>query len=391
MINVLYINHVSEFSGAERVLLNLIGLLDKSPVNPTTICPDNGKLVQELNKKGIQVKLTSMPLLIRTYNPFKLLEYLQNFLFFSKVLKKELRRLNTDIIHCNTFTAALYSILPALLAKTPIIWHMHDILEDRFFNKVFIRLAASRVDRIICVSNAVKNNLVGFGVNREKCTVIYNSTRREACNKDTSSGDFRKEIGAGINTKIITMVGQIAEWKGQSVFIEAASRLIKRHRDVRFVIVGDIISPMTKGYKERIHKMAADLKLSDSILFTGFRDDIAGIMSDSDVIVHASIRPDPLPTVIIEAMKSGKPVVATDVGGVPELMTDNDTGFIVPPKDADALADAVSRLLEDPVMAERMGLAGREVAQTRFNPQENLFKVLGLYNSLLPCEKKIFQ
>lgn len=381
---IIFINLSSNISGVEKVLLNLIDYLVKKSIEPIVVCQNEGQFTKELRNKGISIKIISIPMIVRTYNPIKLIEYLIRYIYFTKALLHILKRLDIDIIHCNFVVTALYSLITAKLTKTPIILHMHQILKNRLLNKIIIRIVATYVDKIICVSYAVKNNLVQFGVSNNKCVVIYNSIYNEASGKKIKPYGFRKEIGADDNSKIITMVGQIAEWKGQEVFIEAVSKLTGKYNKLKCIIVGDIVHPLEQGYKERIYKKTSSLNLSGVIMFTGFRDDIGDIMNDSDVIVHASIKPDPLPTVIIEAMSAGKPVVATNVGGVPELVVDKESGFIVPPKDADAMAEAISKLLDSHILREKMGIEGKRVMENEFNFQENLTKLLNLYHTLLP-------
>jgi len=381
MLKILFVNHVSLVSGAEKVLLTLVTSLDRDAVTAVVICPENGPLVKKLTSRDIIVRLIPMSSLVRTCNPLKLLKYLWCSIRFCKLLRHQVKELDIDIIHCNSFTAVLYSLLPAKLSKTPIIWHMHDILQARLSNKIFIRLAAHWTDKIICVSHATKKRLLEFGVDEKKCEVIYNSADQLSSQQQKTQGEFRKEFGIGDNARVVTMIGQIAQWKGQHVFIEAVSKLADRYTHIKYVIAGDILNQTEQLYKQHIHQMTDSLNLNDRIIFTGFRDDVQKIINDSDIIVHASVKPDPLPTVIIEAMSANKPAVATNVGGVPELVVDNETGFLVPPADSEQLAQAISKLLDDPEMANKFGINAETVIKKRFNIKDNLAKLLKVYNS----------
>ncbi|CAG0983380.1 partial Alpha-D-kanosaminyltransferase, partial [Anaerolineae bacterium] len=123
--------------------------------------------------------------------------------------------------------------------------------------------------------------------------------------------------------------------------------------------------------------------LGGKVILAGFRKDIPAVMGSLDVVVHASIRPDALPTVILEAMFMGKPVVASNVGGVPEIIEDGRSGFIVPPADPSALSAAMSKLLRDKALRERMGEQGRRTLLANFRAEDYLRKVFGLYSELL--------
>jgi len=386
MLKILFINHSSNTSGAEKVLLRLISYFDTSLIEITALCPENKGLAEDLKAENIDVRLIPMPLLVRTANPVKLFKYCFGFYRFSKQLIQYLRTAKIDIVHCNSFISTLYSIPAAKLTKIPMIWHMHDILRHRFFNKIFICLAGLGANRIICVSNAVKENLISFGVKKEKCQIVYNSIKPPAEQQKWKSDEFYKEFGINSQTKVVTMIGQIAEWKGQSILIEAVAKLVKRY-DIKSLIVGDVISPSEDHYKNTLYKTTNDLNLNNHVIFTGFRTDIQKIIKASDVIVHASVKPDPLPTVIIEAMNLGKPVVATHVGGVPELIQHNKTGLMVPPHNSEMLAEAISNLLDNPEKAESMGSNAKSVINKKFNPRINISKVLNIYYELLSEEK----
>lgn len=388
MLKILFVNHSSNISGAEKVLLRLIGYFDKSLIEVSAFCPESKGLAEDLKAENIDVRLAPMPLLVRTANPVKLFEYCFGFYRFSKKLIQYLRIAKIDIIHCNSFISTLYSIPAAKLTRTPIIWHMHDILRNSFFNKIFICLAGLGASRIICVSNAVKKNLISFGVKKEKCQIVYNSIKSPCGQQKWGNDDFYKEFAINHQTKVVTMIGQIAEWKGQKIFIEAVAKLIERY-DIKSLIVGDVISPLENHYKNTLRKITNHLNLNNHVIFTGFRTDIQKIIDASDIIVHASVKPDPLPTVIIEAMNLGRPVVATHVGGVPELIEHNKTGLIVPPHNCDMLAEAISKLLDNPEKAKSMGSNAKNVINEKFDPEINLSKVLNIYCDLLPENKKL--
>ena len=293
MINVLFVNHSSSVSGAEKVLLRLISYLDTNLINVTALCPEDKGLAEDLRAQNVNVKLIPMPPLVRTTNPVKLLKYCFEFYRFSKRLIRYLRTTKIDVIHCNSFASTLYSVSAAKSTKIPLIWHMHDILQYRFFNKVFIRLAGLGASRIICVSNAVKENLIRFGVEKEKCQVVYNSIKPPAEQQNWKRGDFRKEFEINSQTKVVTMIGQIAEWKGQAVFIKALVKLMKHNANIKSFIVGDVINASEDQYKNNLYKMTNDLNLNNHVIFTGFRKDIQKIINESDIIVHDSVKTCP--------------------------------------------------------------------------------------------------
>lgn len=389
MLNLLIINHASRISGAERVLERMISLFDRTAINPIMVCP-KGDLAIRLHESGIRVITMPLAPLERTIHPLRLIKYLHNFIRVHRSLLRVFNTENIDLIHCNSFTATLYSMLAARKKGIPLLWHMHDILKYRRINRMFIKTAGRFSTKIICVSQAVMKNLTAFGVDRNRCEVIYNSIPNLSRRKIASFG-IRTELGIPTNAPLVAMIGQIGKWKGQEVFIDACSKLVNNCDldAVRCIIVGDTISPAEHRYKERIIRNVKENNLSTKIFFTGFRTDVEAIISEADIIVHASILPDPLPTVIMEAMNSGKAVVATDVGGVPELVTHRKNGLIVPPADPDALSKAIALLIAHPELRDQMGKEGRTAANMKFNIRQNLVKLMNLYNDFLPLEKRI--
>ncbi len=388
-MKIIFVNLGSNISGVEMVILRLIDSIKKLGVESFVVCAEDGKFSEELTARGVVVKIIPMASLTRSYNPLRYITYLTAYFHVTKLLGSFIKTTNGDIIHCNFISTAFYSLIAAKLTNTPLVFHMHQILKERTVNKIFVKIVSAGVNKIICVSQAVKSNLLGFGVDPEKCEVIYNSVPPEKGNEREVAGGFRRELGIDENVKVITLVGQIAEWKGQDVFVDAVKQLVKKFPRIKAVIVGEIISPVAEKYKKRLVEKVELQGLSDTVVFTGFRDDVGKIMADSDVIVHASILPDPLPTVIIEAMSRGKPVVATNVGGVPELVEDGKTGFLVPPGDACALAEAIEKLIAGPERARKMGSEGKRTIAEKCDPAENVSRVLRVYNQFLPEEKRL--
>ena len=168
--------------------------------------------------------------------------------------------------------------------------------------------------------------------------------------------------------------------KGLQYLISALSDVLSLIPDAKLVIVG------AGDHGPALHQQVADLELNDSVVFTGTRSDIAGLLAMSDVFVLPTLE-DVLPTVVAEAMATGLPVVASDVGGLPEMVVDGTTGLLVPPAVVAALADACSVMLQDPEKAHVMGLAGRDVAKERFDARRQAERLDDLYVSMLRTNK----
>jgi len=163
----------------------------------------------------------------------------------------------------------------------------------------------------------------------------------------------------------VGMVGNVQEWKGQHVLVEAMPKVIEARPEAHAIVVGGV-HRAGEAYGKRLRERCAALGLDARVHFAGFRKDVVDVVNALDVVVHASVRPEPFGRVILEGMLLGKPVVAAAAGGVPELIEDGRTGFLVPPGDAVALADRLARVLGALDDAHAVGARGREWARQRF-------------------------
>jgi glycosyltransferase involved in cell wall biosynthesis len=179
----------------------------------------------------------------------------------------------------------------------------------------------------------------------------------------------------------VGLVGRFVEWKGQHVFLEAAERLVTSGRDdgARFVLVGAALFG-EDDYAAEIERRAAALGGRAELL--GFRPDIAAVLTELDILVHASVTPEPFGQVVIEGMAAGLPVIATDGGGVREIVRHGEDGLLVPMGDAAALADALAGLLADPARASRLAVAGHRAVRERFTAARAAREVEAVYDGL---------
>jgi glycosyltransferase involved in cell wall biosynthesis len=196
--------------------------------------------------------------------------------------------------------------------------------------------------------------------------MVYNGIAIDGPDRGAERPWMREEWGLEEDAPVAGMVGRLVDWKGPDRFLEAAALVAAEMPRARFMLVGDAIFGEA-GYVDGLKAMAARLGLDERVVFTGFREDALRIMAGLDVLVHASLLPDPLPTVLVEAMALGLPVVAADAGGVREIVVDGVTGMVVRPGDAGAMGQAMLAILSTPGKAEEMGAAGRERARELFD------------------------
>jgi glycosyltransferase involved in cell wall biosynthesis len=228
-------------------------------------------------------------------------------------------------------------------------------------------------DRVIALSESVRQTLVGQGVRAERVVTIHHGTDTDAFRLTTKSpAEVRAEWGIPADAYVAGLVGRIAEEKGWRVFFQALAKVPKCHG----VCIGD--GPEA----EQARQLAKELKIENRLIFAGFRSDVNNAINALDVHVLASTWAEPCAAVIQQAMALRKPVIGTDIGGTPEMVAGNETGLLVPPGDADAMANALTRLA-DGALRQRMGDAGQKRADALFTLRRMTDRNEALYYDIL--------
>lgn len=239
----------------------------------------------------------------------------------------------------------------------------------------FQRWKYSRPDRWIAISRAIRDILTRTGVAAERVRVVPSGVDPNRPQPGTGA-KMRAEWGIGPDETLVGNIAHFADHKGQRYLVEAIPRVLAHHPRVRFVIVGE--GELEADLKTR----AARLALGDRLVFPGFRRDVEAVMDALDLFVLPS-HLEGLGTIVLDAMMAGKPVVATHTGGVPDAVQDGETGLLVPPRDATALADALCRVLDDPAAAARRAAVARCRAVARFSVDAMVEGNLAVYRELL--------
>ena len=290
------------------------------------------------------------------------------------------------IVHTHTARAGLLGRLAARLAGIPIVVHTyHGHVLRGYFSPVTTwlmtameRILARMTDQIITVSEQVKRELVRYAVapSSKMAVVPLGFDLQPFLDCQNDRGQLRRELGVNDKAQLVGIVGRIVPIKNHRLFLDAAALMARREASAHFIIVGDgILRPQIEHY-------AYELGIADRVIFTGWRRDLSRIYADLDILVVSSNN-EGTPVAAIEAMAAARPVVATRVGVLPDLIIEGETGFLVSPRNADELADAVLRLLQEPETACRVGWAARAVVQKRFTMQRLISDMEHLYDGLL--------
>jgi glycosyltransferase involved in cell wall biosynthesis len=379
--SILFFHAGAELYGADKILCILASGLVERGWTVLVVLPWDGELRVPLETAGVKVIVLNHGVLRRKYfTPCGLINRAYKIVLASRTLVHIAREHDVALVHTNT-SVVMAGALTAKLMNVPHVWHIHEITtRPRAVWRTLSWLIPRLADRVVCVSSAVLSHMtLGNRANAEKGIVLYNGIEPMKAAVGARE-QFRDEIAAAPGDVVIGMVGRVNKWKGQMAFAEAAELVISRCPNVKFVFVGGTFAGeehLMTALRERVSKGV----LAGKVTVLAFHKDVAEIMAALDIFVLPSTQPDPLPTVVLEAMSVGCPVVAFAHGGVCEMTIHGKTGLLVSPCDINALGSAVEELVTDGEKRRRFGIAGKQ----RFNGS---FSVIGFLNEFEDVYKK---
>ena len=383
MKKILYLHTGAELYGADIVLLTLLKGLEKTKYKPIVVLPSEGPLVTELKANNIEVHIIEYPILRRQYfTPKGLINYAKTFFGSCKKIIKLVKNRRIDIVHVNTI-AVLEGIYVAKKLNIPLLWHVHEILEKPKFiyysTSVLMGLFATK---IVTVSNAVKQHLLKSGFIKEsKIIVIYNGVDTAKFNPEIDSSNLRKELCIPEKAFVIGMIGRVNAIKGQGEFVKIVSMLAKKYDNVYGIIVGDAF-PGQEWRVEKLKEIIMNSGQKGKIIYLGYRSDANVLHCLFDVYMLPSMSSDSLPTVVLEAMASRKVVVGYKNGGICEMVSDRESGFLEPIGESAKLAIDIEKLIVDDNLYRLMAQNGNDRLNNLFSLNKFYKNIDELYQAL---------
>lgn len=368
-MKILYIVTAAEFGGAPLHVLQLMEHMKKQGHMVGLVAAPEPRLMQEA--KSLAVQVFPNPHFVRPVKPYKDIRAL-------KPVFQAIKAFQPDLVHAHSTKAGYAARLSSAILRKPVIFTAHGwaFTEGRSpwsrrLLSLAERLAAKVTTKIICVSEHDLRLALQFNVARpDQLVVIHNSIDPQPF-LQADGAKIRQQLELE-ETPVLIFVNRLAPQKDPLTLVKA----IRDLPSVKLMMVGD------GSLRSEVERFIHDNGLASRVILTGKRWDIPNLLAASDVFVFSS-RWEGLPYAIIEAMVAGLPVVATRVGGVPELVEDGITGFLVPPKDPKALAEAIQKLLDDPDLRCRMGQAGRKKALKEFTLERMLVETQRVYEEIL--------
>ncbi|MBI4003951.1 MAG: glycosyltransferase [Candidatus Omnitrophica bacterium] len=357
-----------DMGGAETLLLGLTTRLDRTRFEPIVGTLVGGRMIPEFEAAGVRVHNFAM----------------RHKLDLGAVwrLRRVLRQERPEILHTHLIHADVLGRLVGRWCRVPVVVstvHMVEAIRYKWFWKTMDRWTSRLNDALTAVSEEVKRGVVAVeGLDPARIRVIPNGVEFPGAPDPAVRQRHRRQLRLTEDAWLVGIVAQLyaGPRKGHHVLFEAVRRLLPRWPTLHGVVIGDGPS------RQSLEAQARALGIAERVRFVGLQRDIPAWLSALDLFVLPSLE-EGAPIAVIEAMAAGCPIVATAVGGVPELITDHETGLLVPPGDVDALAEAIATLCADRVLAARLGQAAKERFHERYDLRQVVRRTEALYERLL--------
>jgi glycosyltransferase involved in cell wall biosynthesis len=385
-VNVLYVSHTSAISGAERSLLELInGLPDE--VAPTLACPagELAAAAQEIGVPVVTVAGTDMSLRLHPWHTTLGVVAIARSAFGVRRIA-QLRAAN--LVHANSARAGLAAVLAARLGAPPAIVHVRDVLPRSAAGNLTRRAIGASAAAVLTNSRytAAKFSHNGF---RIPVRTVYNAVdlRRFDPGRLTR-GEARTRLGLPDDSFVMGVVGQITPWKGQDTAIRALEIVSQSRPETRLLVVGEpkftfsATRYRNEAFNESLRELAAERGVADLVLFLGAREDLPDVIRALDLVLVPSWE-EPFGRTVLEGMAMEVPVLATNMGGPPEIISDGNDGVLLPPRDVEAWAAAIDRLAADDRLRREIGKRGRKKVERSFGIDRHVAAVLAAYREVL--------
>jgi glycosyltransferase involved in cell wall biosynthesis len=375
-LRVVYLDHVARLSGGEIALMRLLPRF--RGVNPHVILGEQGPLAERLAQLGVSVEVMPIAASARDarrdtvrFGGASPASVAQTLAYIAK-LAARLRVLAPDIVHTNSLKAGVYGSIAAKAAGVPVVWHVRDRIADDYIPKPAVHMVRTLIrhlaDGVIANSTATLETLPP-AVRGPLSWVIPASVELSTYPRAPHA-----------NGTTFGMLGRIAPWKGQDLFLRAFADAFPAGGE-RAVFVGTTMFG-EEDYERELHELVESLGLGERVEFRGFREDVWPELASFDVLVHASVIPEPFGTVVLEGMAAGLAVIAPDEGGPATVIDDGETGRLFRSRDQGSLAAAMRSLQQSPGERERLGARARS-ALGEYHPDAIAARLEEVYTRVL--------
>ncbi len=362
MKNVLIIHQSAELYGSDKTLLTFLKRVDRKLINPVVILPNSGPLKEVLEDLKIIVFVLPVLKLYRgIFTPFGIIKFIKEYKIVATKLKELHKHYQFQTVYSNTL-AVLAGAFFSKKNKIKHVWHVHEIIQHpKLIAAIFPKLLKKYATVIICNSQATQANILSrIPALKNRTKVIYNGVN--------DIWDSPQTEKAPLKPFVVTLVGRISRLKGHQWAINALEPLLKTNQ-IKLLFVGSPV-PNQENYLEQVKALIQSKNLAKQVEIIPFTKGLTAIWHQTDLALMPSTEAESFGLVAAEAMLACKPVIATNLGGLKEVIKNNETGFLIPVNDNEAFLKSVTVFLENPSLIQQMGTKGRVHVLTQFSVQK---------------------
>jgi glycosyltransferase involved in cell wall biosynthesis len=351
--------------GNLRTLFYILKFVDRGQFAPVVAAPEETEILDTFRKKGVEVIVEKPPRTIGRYArqvlKAPLLERVRStidLMRYNMRLARLMRRRRTDVVYCNSIRALLLAGIGARLARVPALWYVKGALENGLLDRLGFLLATRIV--FFCKTNRDDRypRLVRWFERKIRIVRIGIDPDVVAEAEKADKQALRNELDVRPDRINAIILAQVYPPKGQHHVLNGLRRIVDAHPDFMLYIVGDSVLAEYEFYRTELDHIIDREQLHEHVRFTGWRNDALNLLATMDIVIHPSLA-EGFGRAVLEAMALCRPVVASAVGGLREIIRDGENGFLVPPGDTDALVDRVTALAKDPALRSRLGREAR--------------------------------
>jgi glycosyltransferase involved in cell wall biosynthesis len=350
VVRILQVITPSKVAGAERSTTSLCEHLVRAGHTVRVVCKARHPLVEVMRGVGLDVREASIGGKLNVAAPLR--------------LAREARAFDADVIHTQLSTAALWGSVAGRLAGTPVVAHVRALNTPTCY---------TLADRVIAISHGVKRHLESRGIPGQRIDVVYTGLDPDRYRLELSREAAKQSLGIAPGQPTVGVVAHLTAKKGHAVFLEAAARVAEQVPEALFLLLGE------GPEREALGARAKELGLGERVRFLGFHSDVVPYYAAMDVVALPSISREGLPRTLLEASYLGIPVVGSELAGIPEIIAEGETGFVVPRGAPEPLAERLIQLLEDPDLRARFGQAGTARIRQLFTVPAMVAGTLAVY------------
>jgi len=344
----------ARYSGAERVVAFLSAALQRAGHRVVVAIKANTWLEAELERSGVEVRVPGIARKSNLAAPGRIARIAQE--------------VGADLIHTHLSTASLWGSVAGRRLGIPVLAHVHALN---------VRWWYTMADAVATPSEGVRQHLIRQGLDPARIHVIYNGVPGERLSNLAAPEQLRSELALPQGAPVVGVVAHLSRKKGHRYLLEALGRLGDRYPQLHCLVVGE--GPL----RRKLQRLAKQVGVAERTHFLGYREDAVAIMQVCDLVILPSVAKEGLGICLIEAAFLGVPAVGSNAPGIDEAIVDGETGLLVPPGDARALAEALDRLLSDAQLRSRLGGNARQWAQKTFTIELQMQATMALYHEMI--------